>query len=64
MRRFRNHDYRVCMYDLHKFDGQMHGTSGDAGIMASYSFNPPPPMWFPLIVAGRIGQSLWSCKKG
>jgi hypothetical protein len=35
------------MYDLHKFGGQMHGTSGDAGIMASYSFNPPP---YPFVV--------------
>jgi hypothetical protein len=33
----------VCMYDLQKFDGHMHCTSGDAGITASYSFNTPHP---------------------
>jgi len=56
------------MYDLQKFDGHIHCTSGDAGITASYSFNPPPPphppLRFHLTVAGQIGQSLWSCKVG
>jgi len=35
----------VCtrMYDLQKFDGHVHCTSGDAGITASYTFNPPTP---------------------